>query len=325
MADSGPGFKGHITSLKPIRPENAADSWETAALTAFEHGVKEVTSVARIGNHDYLRYMSSLTTEKSCLKCHADQGYKEGDIRGGIGVSVPLAPLRTTEAPLFAGMTLAHLALWVIGLAGIVISKQGLTREVHARGRAEQAAAEGEELFRSTFEASAVGAALAATDRRLLRVNAALCRMTGYEPAELEGRDLADITHPDEREQNLALVRDVVEGRSERLTVDRRCIRKDGATIWVQVDASLVRSAKPAYLIAQLNDITERKRAEAEVNQRVEELRAANSELQMFNRLMVDRELRMGELKEEVDELRRQAGVTPRYAPDAKAKTGTPD
>ena len=76
------GMRGHITSLNPIRPENAADSWETGALQAFEAGEDEVSSVEEIDGDRYLRLMRPLVTEEGCLKCHAAQGYQVGDIRG---------------------------------------------------------------------------------------------------------------------------------------------------------------------------------------------------------------------------------------------------
>ena len=77
------GVRGHITSLNPIRPANTPDPWETRALKAFQTGLKEVSSVEETEGNDYMRLMRPLLTEKGCLKCHAAQGYKLGDIRGG--------------------------------------------------------------------------------------------------------------------------------------------------------------------------------------------------------------------------------------------------
>ena len=77
------GTKGHLTSLKSLRPENFPDEWEKRALQAFEQGEKEVSSIEPLGSKTYLRLMRPLTTEVECLACHANQGYKTGDIRGG--------------------------------------------------------------------------------------------------------------------------------------------------------------------------------------------------------------------------------------------------
>jgi len=86
-------IRGHITSLKPLRPENQADPWETQALKSFEQGKTEVFSIEDYEGQPYLRLMRPFKTEKGCLKCHARQGYREGDIRGGVSISIPLATL----------------------------------------------------------------------------------------------------------------------------------------------------------------------------------------------------------------------------------------
>ncbi|MBK8807735.1 MAG: DUF3365 domain-containing protein [Bacteroidales bacterium] len=84
------GAKGHITSLNPIRPENKADAWETAALHAFEKGDSIYIQKAEINKTPYLRIMKPIVTDKNCLKCHNYHGYKEGEIRGGLSISIPL-------------------------------------------------------------------------------------------------------------------------------------------------------------------------------------------------------------------------------------------
>ncbi len=107
--------KGHLTSLKPIRPENAADPWEIRALKAFEGGKKEVAELTILDGERYMRVMRPLYAEKACLKCHAQQGYREGDIRGGISISLPMAPFEALEASRSGAMQLTHAVIWLIG------------------------------------------------------------------------------------------------------------------------------------------------------------------------------------------------------------------
>ncbi|MBT3361328.1 MAG: diguanylate cyclase [Rhodospirillales bacterium] len=76
----------HITSLKPINPNNVPDDSEREALEAFETGLSELFWTETIGERRYYRYMAPLFVEKACLQCHAKQGYKTGDVRGGISV-----------------------------------------------------------------------------------------------------------------------------------------------------------------------------------------------------------------------------------------------
>jgi len=122
------GILGHITSLNPIRPENKADSWEAKALTEFAQGKKEVYSLDRINNKEYMRLMRPLVTEKSCLQCHARQGYQEGNIQGGISAAIPMGPLRAIEQSRITGLTAGHLLLWCVGLAGLFFSGRQLQR-----------------------------------------------------------------------------------------------------------------------------------------------------------------------------------------------------
>jgi PAS domain S-box-containing protein len=132
------GLRGHITSLKPIRPANAADEWETKALRAFEQGVKEVSSIESLDNQNYMRLMRPMITEQSCLKCHAEQGYKVGDLRGGISVSVPMAPIQAIARENALTLTVGHFVLWLLGVGGIKLGGQRLKHRIQEHKYAEE-------------------------------------------------------------------------------------------------------------------------------------------------------------------------------------------
>lgn len=87
LADKAGDFRFHITSLKPLNPSNVPDPFERRSLEAFAKGKTETWEWLPAEGGREFRYMGVLVTENSCLSCHADQGYKEGDIRGGISVS----------------------------------------------------------------------------------------------------------------------------------------------------------------------------------------------------------------------------------------------
>jgi two-component system, sensor histidine kinase and response regulator len=134
------GIRGHITSLKPIRPENAPDSWERDALIAFERGQLEQTIVSHTPAGPTVRLMRPLVTTQSCLKCHARQGYRVGDIRGGISVSVPMAGF---AAPGYVGsLGIAHAGLWGLGLVGLGLGWRNVRRNVIERERVTAALAQ---------------------------------------------------------------------------------------------------------------------------------------------------------------------------------------
>ncbi len=114
--------KGHITSLKPLNPLNTPDEWETSALQAFERGKQEATVFNTIEGQEYFRLMKPLVTKPGCLKCHAQQGYKEGDVRGGVSVSIPLSPYREMEHRSLNTLYSTHLFFWATGLFIICLS-----------------------------------------------------------------------------------------------------------------------------------------------------------------------------------------------------------
>ncbi len=111
----------HITSLNPIRPENKADSWETKTLNLFEEGVPEFIELITNDSISQYRYMAPLLTGKSCLTCHADQGYEYGDIRGGISISFPAKVYtRITKSQLLS-LGVIHLIIYLVCILGILI------------------------------------------------------------------------------------------------------------------------------------------------------------------------------------------------------------
>ena len=116
------GARFHITSLAPIRPENRAADWERKWLEDFHGGAKERGSFITTLNETQFRYMAPLFVNKECLQCHAKQGYKLGDIRGGISLILPM------DVPLFNwGMLSSHLLAMVAGSVFILFFGGRLT------------------------------------------------------------------------------------------------------------------------------------------------------------------------------------------------------
>jgi signal transduction histidine kinase len=111
----------HITSLHLINPENAPDHFERQAMLAFEqNGLDELITIETIEEQAYLRYISPLYVENTCLQCHADQGYATGDIRGAISVTIPLS--KTFEEALMNRRGMFASMLFVVAvLSGAMI------------------------------------------------------------------------------------------------------------------------------------------------------------------------------------------------------------
>ncbi len=127
----------HITSLNPIRPANKAEEWERKALSAFKGKMDEFSEwdKEKPADKQYFRYMAPLIVETPCLKCHAKQGYKEGDIRGGISVSVPAGDLLAVQKNTILNSILGYLIIWFFGSLGIATAFYFVRNDIRSRNK----------------------------------------------------------------------------------------------------------------------------------------------------------------------------------------------
>lgn len=149
------GVLGHITSLKPLRPENKPDPWEADALKLIAKGRAEVSEIAELNGADYLRLMTPLYVEQSCLPCHVKQGYKLNQLRGGISVSVPLGPIMAGAHRERWMLIVVHMILWLVGIGFLVQVFRQHNFRILARRRADQIRIEKEKLTAAVETAGA--------------------------------------------------------------------------------------------------------------------------------------------------------------------------
>jgi PAS domain S-box-containing protein len=124
-------------------------------------------------------------------------------------------------------------------------------------------------FYESAFHLSAIGIALVATDGRILQVNQAFSTMIGYSPGELLRMSAQEITHPEDLPREMEAFRRLISGEVPPYEIEKRYRHKQGHLIWAKLDVSLVRDSagKPHYVVAQIQDMTEKKRLEAAVRQ----------------------------------------------------------
>jgi two-component sensor histidine kinase len=132
------GGWGHLTSLDPIRPENAPDRWERKALRRILSGQEEYSGIEVVEDRQYMRLMRPVVTEESCLKCHEQHGYKIDDLRGGLSVAIPMEPFRAAVSVSVRAIWFWHIITWVLGIAGIVFSTNRLDGYYRRHERAEK-------------------------------------------------------------------------------------------------------------------------------------------------------------------------------------------
>ncbi|HPA46086.1 MAG TPA: PAS domain S-box protein [bacterium] len=190
---------------------------------------------------------------------------------------------------LFGGIVHLCMLLWMLTLpwplAGEVISKiwapvmvifpigtvlLGMFLQDQIEGRhALIALKESENLFRSAFEESVAGMCFISLEGRYLKVNRSLCTMLGYSEEELLGRHFAEISHPDDVAVSREGARGLRENRFESFRLEKRYLHKNGQVVWVTLSTFLLRNAggDPLYYVTHIQDITDRKSAEAAVKQ----------------------------------------------------------
>ncbi|MEW6289255.1 MAG: DUF3365 domain-containing protein [Thermodesulfobacteriota bacterium] len=252
MQTPASGILGHITSLNPIRAENAADPWETKALKKFEKGIKEVYSVEQINGEPYLRLMRPMITERGCLKCHARQGYHLDSIRGGISVSVPMSLLFSLNRKDIFMFSLAHGSLWILGLLGIFLESYRINQSILERDQAEA-------KTKSIIDNMLDGLITMHPNGIIESVNSAACKMFGYKASELVGQNIDMlIEFPSTRDWSGKQqkgpdfnIRDAT-GPQNELTGKRR----DGSTLPIAISLSEMELGLAQLLIATVRDIT---------------------------------------------------------------------
>ena len=288
--------RGHITSLNPIRPENAPDQWERTALGAFERGVEEVSYVQPIDGQQYLRLMRPFIVEQPCLKCHAAQGYKIGDIRGGISVSVPLTILSANSERIIAGTGTAHGLIWLIGIGMIGLGSRKLSRnelalseknhqlaaeitdrqlaqealqeqavmleeEIAERTRAEADIILSEEKFSKTFQNAPLMMSITnIEDGTFLEINNKFVELSGYSREELIGKTSLELAWIRPSERDCIVAESQRHGRVSGM--DLNVCTKDGRQLITQYYGELFPIENQTRLLSVFVDVTEQRKVE---------------------------------------------------------------
>ena len=178
---------------------------------------------------------------------------------------------------------------------GNVTGALSSARDITEHKQAQEMLLESENKFRNVFDNSAIGKSITSLDGTV-HVNQAFCDMLGYENKEMLQQRWQDISHPDDLKMTQQQLDELLSGKAKFVRLIKRYIKKNGGTIWAEVNTVLQRdiNGEPQYYITSAVDITKRKQAEDEIRklnagleQRVRErtvqLEAANRELEAFS------------------------------------------
>ncbi|MBD2180010.1 PAS domain S-box protein [Planktothrix sp. FACHB-1355] len=171
----------------------------------------------------------------------------------------------TALVSLYTAFILASLIPEALALPSLATTNQKLEAEIAERQKTEIALRESEEKFRSIFEQAAVGMCLVSPNGQFIRTNPKLSEILGYSQPELLNLKFKDVTHPEDLAIDLEQVQKLLTGEMQTFLREKRYIRKDGAIVQANLTVSLLRDAagNPQQFISVIQDITDRKRAEA--------------------------------------------------------------
>jgi PAS domain S-box-containing protein len=170
------------------------------------------------------------------------------------------------------------------GEGGELLELQTSSRDVSWRKQAEAQLADSEQRFRLAMANAPIGMALVGLDGTWIEVNDSLCEILARPRDELLGLTFQDVTHPEDLDTDLGYATQLLEGAIPHYQMEKRYLRPSGEIVWALLSGSLVRDEKgePSYFIAQVGDITARKRALLELERAGRELERSNAELRRY-------------------------------------------
>ncbi|MDH5484056.1 MAG: EAL domain-containing protein [Gammaproteobacteria bacterium] len=273
MANQENNVEGHISSLRPLNPDNSPDPWEARALQLFEaKGSKttEITEVSDINGNPYLRLIRALTMNEKCLYCHQQQGYSEGDIAGGVSVSVPLLKLEQSADKKIAQIAIGHCLLWLLGITGILLGSSKLNRGMIENHLAYIALGENEERTLAILSTS-LDAIISIDAKDLVTDwNTQAEKIFGWSAEETFGKKLAELIIPHQyREQHLKGINTyLTTGQGPALTrrMEVTALRKNGSEFPIELTIAPIKIHGEPTFSAFIRDISEQKKSAAKIN-----------------------------------------------------------
>lgn len=269
LAKAEYAIEGHISGVQPLNPINAADEWEWQAYEQFKQGAEEVTAITTIADEPYIRLIRPMYMGQPCLKCHAQQGYIEGDLSGGVSVSIPLAPMEALQQKRMFTLKGGHFVIWLLGLAGILFGKRQIAQQINQREQVYNSLEESEEKTRNIVSSS-MDAIISADDQgRITDWNEQASAVFGWSMDEAMGESLADLIIPPRYQQahNSGLRMAVEKGPSG--VINRRVevigIRKNGEEFPIELSIISILVAGKIGFSAFIRDISEHQQAQQRI------------------------------------------------------------
>jgi len=177
---------GHLISLNPLNPVNTPSPSEKIALLALEQGDSVFVYDTVINNKKYLQYIRPFVTEESCLSCHAVHGYKVGDIRGAISISIPTHSLEKAVNENIKATVRNYLGIWLFGVFALLFILSKFKDEFQSRIKVENELDQSRAELKAIYDHSPVMMCVIDRNRRVLFANPAFTALTGTQEQSLK-------------------------------------------------------------------------------------------------------------------------------------------
>lgn len=266
--------QGHTTSLKPLRPENAPDAWEVKALKTIEGGDKEFGEIVDFHGVPHYRLLYPLYIVKPCLSCHEKQGYKLGDLRGGIGASIPMNTFSPVLREHHSSMLKNIGSIWLMGIIGLSMAAPYVWRSIKEQAQAEEALQRNLEFTQSIIDNEPECVKILGPEGVIKFVNpAGLAMIDADSIDEVLGRPAFSFAVAEHREALIRLTERVFAGESGSLEFEIEGLK--GTRRWMETHAVPLRRADGTVesLLSITRDVTGRKRAEQALSASEEQYR----------------------------------------------------
>ncbi len=263
------GVKVKITGKKQLNLINKPDEWEQKVLDIFESGrTSEIYKQQVINDQPYLRYMKPMYMTEGCVKCHDNLGYKDGDLRGAVSISIPLTSYFSAAGGTNKSILTTHFIVWLIAVVIILILYILIKNQERSSVTELQKLHTSERKFRTLVDNIPGVSYRSQVDEHWMVdfISDEIEILSGYPPTDFiqnHVRSYASIIHPDDTQSVKDTVLKCIDNKA-CYTIEYRIICADGKLRWVYERGQGIfdKQGNLQYLDGVIVDVTERKQAE---------------------------------------------------------------